>query len=102
MKAFKKLQQSSPELQRLQQNVETALEPVLGCPLLDGVLLEAQALTTGQANIIEHKLARPPRGVLVVKQNADARIWQNSSQALPTKAIDVRCSANVTVSLWVF
>lgn len=101
LKAFKKTGVSAPDVARFQENVDNALKPVLSSVLLDGVLLEGVELIAGQANVIEHKLEREPRGYIIVKRSANSQVWDEVS-ALKNSTLVLQCSANVTISLWVF
>lgn len=90
------------EVQSLHDEMEQVFRDVGGIRILQGRLLEDVALTTGQANFVNHRLGRTAN-YIVVRKSADARIWdQQSANNLQSKTLDLRCSANVTVSLWVF
>jgi len=101
MRNFKRLHANHPEVAALEANVRDTLEPLLRRELLDGRLIEDAALTTGTGNDLLHKLGRVPKGWIVVKQNAQADVWENAN-ATPAKVLTLQTSANVTVSLWVF
>ena len=94
---FKKVYQGTQESQRLQDNIESALAPILRNPLLDGILLQAN-LVSGN-NAIEHKLNRKIRGYIIVKKSANANIYDSSDDE---QFLNLNSSAAVTVSLWVF
>lgn len=99
---FQKLYTGDSDLDRVQAEVAKALDN-LQLDILEGELLESVALVTGQANEVAHKLGRKLTGWQVVRQRADARIWdQQDDNNRPELTVDLRSSANVTVDLWVF
>lgn len=101
MKALKKVSTQTADLNKVQENVEQALSPIIACPLVAGLLLKNISLLTGQDNIVPHKLARRPQGWFVVSPKQDARVWQVTAD-LPASNLNLRSSANVTLDLWVF
>lgn len=103
LKPLKFVAFDEPKLERFQQNVDEALRPLIQANILDGRLLRSVSLITGQANLVEHKLGRAPQGWLVIRSRAQATVWDlQDSNELPSKTLDLRCSANVTVDLWIF
>lgn len=64
------------------------------------------ALSTGFKNLIPHGLGRALTGRLVTRQDADARVWDDDVDegdvADPQRYLALRCSADVTVRLWVW
>lgn len=103
VKDLKQIRGSDAELSRLQGNLDTWAESVKKAGLNDGVLLTAVSLSTGGTNAIEHKLGRAPRGYIVVRQRANASIWDSQdTNIFKTKSLALECSANVIVDLWVF
>jgi len=100
MRLYSSIQTPNWELQKIQDNVSACLNPIAKNPLLDGVLIEGVPLTTGVDNNISHLLDRKPRMWLVVKKDADSNVWEETSPA-PGRILNLRCSANCNVSLWV-
>jgi hypothetical protein len=88
----------SEEMNRLQSNLDSALSPVLGSLIVDGIQLSGLDLST-TATKINHKLGRLPQGWIVVDKNADARVW---STAKTKSTLTLTASATCTVSLWVY
>lgn len=78
-------------------------EEIQAKQIIDGLLLQTVALTTGVVNNIPHKLGRNAIGYMIVNRSADCRIWDdqltNTEKELYLK---LRTSANVTVDIWVF
>lgn len=98
---FRRVNTKLNDLKLLQDSLDAALRPIIDKLILDGRLIEDIELTTGQANLIDHRLGRSIRGYVVVKRDADARVW-DSVPDRPATQIDLRSSANVTISIWVF
>lgn len=71
--------------------------------LIDGKLVSDVELTTGQDNDVAHALGRKPQGYIVVNRNADSVVFTSSTlNRNPKNSLILNCSANVTISLWVF
>lgn len=78
------------------------LNPVIACPIINGLLLEDISLETG-ANVINHKLGRKLIGWIIVRQNADASIYDMQEfNQMPQLTLNLTSSADCNVSLWVF
>lgn len=99
MKKFKKLVSEQADSNQIQANVEEAFNQINTKAIVDGVLLKDIILTTGIINKISHKLGRKPLGYIIVRRNANSTIYDNS---VDNKTINLNCTANVTVSIWVF
>lgn len=103
IKAFKRLKQVSGETDKLQDNLRQFFVPIENCSLVDGVLLRNISLTTGQVNAVKHKLGRELIGYIVTLKNANSEIWDSQSEnKLKSTTLNLQCSADVTVDLWVF
>lgn len=100
---LKKVGVESAELQKVQQNVENALDPIIKKVIVDGVHLIKVCLEPGVSNEVKHGLGRAPLGWIVVRKRADARIWDvHDHNRNPSKTLSIACSHAVTVDLWVF
>lgn len=103
MKSLKKINGSTNELSRLQSNLENWAVSIQKSGLNDGVLLQNISLTTGATSSIEHKLGRAPVGWIIVRQRANAQVWDSQdANIFKTKSLALECSADVTIDLWVF
>ena len=87
----------------MQSNVDSALRRLVQLvPILDGRLVSDVTLTTSTTRV-EHGLGRRPSGWIVVGKSADARVWDlQSSNNLQDRYLDLRASATVVTSLWIF
>lgn len=101
MQSFKKVRGLEDSAAKFQENVAASLDTLNSLPILDGVLLQNVFLTSGQANEISHRLGRAYRGFIVVDSTADSRFW-TATTTFKARIIDLRCSANTTVNLWIF
>lgn len=90
-------------LQAMQTTWATALDPVISNPIVNGLLLQEQSLTTG-ANIINHKLGRKLVGWYVTRmRGVAASIYdtQDNNQT-PQLTLNLNASTPVVCDLWVF
>jgi hypothetical protein len=99
--AFKRFATDNSEIEKLQSNVEAALAPILRSAIANGTLITGVSLSTGKVNQVEHGLTRAYNGYIIVDQNTNANVWTANSD-LPQRFINLNCSANVRVSIWVF
>ena len=97
IRAFRKIGSETAELNKVQDNVELALGPLLKSPIIDGVLISVQ-LEAG-VNTVNHTLGRLPIGWLLVSPEANAQVWQ---LAKSKTLLTLQASAPITTSLWVF
>lgn len=102
IRSFKKTSFEDQETSKLQTNLEIFFKQLETIALLDGVLLRDVELTSGSATKVQHKLARKPIGWMLAGQDANANIWEDTSNTTPNSTIDLNCSANVTVNIWIF
>ncbi len=96
-------QQRVYDLIQVQSLIQDILDEIADKPHLDSFLLEEVDLESGTVNLVEHGLNRIIRGFKVVKQNANANIWEDEAdESNRLKLLPLRSSAAVTVSLEVF
>lgn len=100
VRPFKEITTKDERLDRVQANVTTFADSVLGINILDGRLIEDVVLGTTEVDV-EHKLGRDLRGWLIVDKNAQQDIWK-SSTTLTKRFLSLTAAGTVTVSLWVF
>lgn len=89
------------EKTELTEKINEWTSQIINIPILDGVLLENIPLTVNSRQV-QHKLGRRIRGWIIIKQNADAVIYDDSANYDNKTFIKLKATANVTVSLWVF
>lgn len=87
-------------LNRLQDNLIQAIEPLTKVPINGGILLSNVALSIG-SNTVQHGLDRLPLGMIVVGNSAGS-VLSYIASAANNKTIPVTASAATTASFWVF
>lgn len=90
------------DLAKVQRDLVRVLQPVFNTPTLGGNLLTEQALAVGP-NSINHGLGRNLNGWQIVRQRAQASIWdsQDSNQT-PNLTLALNSSAAVVCDIYVF
>lgn len=100
---FKKTGAKDKELQKVQQNIENAIAPIIRKEIVDGVLLKNVCLDPGVSNEVKHGLGRIPLGWIIVRKRADSRIWDiQDFNANPSKTLSLAVSHSVKVDIWIF
>ena len=102
LKALKTIQPKEYELDTVQRNVKEFAGQLEKNVVLDGILLENISLLSASSNTVNHKLGRKIKGWIVTKIQANANVWENSTQPLPSSTLILDVSADCTVSLYVF
>lgn len=100
MRFFKKIQLSDALLSMFQDNVEDAVDQITRTPIIGGVLVENVSLVAGVDNAVAHKLGVRPTMLMISRKFDNADVWEVSGTAT-ANLLTLRCSANVTVNLWV-
>ena len=102
-KKFKKIEIEDQILSRVQDNIEQAIGALPSTEILQGRLVKSVSLLSASTVKVAHKLGRPVIGWIVVRQRGNAAIWDvQDSNPSPSLTLDLNCSSNVTVDLWVF
>jgi hypothetical protein len=96
-RSFKQINTPDRTLQLIQANIENAISGAINSPLLNGVLLEAVALSSGTTGV-EHKLARVPKGYIILDKNNSASIYTASKDS---NFLNLTSSVACTVTLWI-
>jgi len=91
------------DLDRLYQNVARFARQFTDKPLIDGIILKDLSLLSASDNSINHKLGREIQGWVIINKTAQSDIWAvPTKQTRTSKTLVLNCSADVTVSLYVF
>lgn len=97
LKPFNRRTSSSDELNRIQSDLESAINPISKKEILDGVLVTSTVGTS--ATSVAHGLQRTPRGWFVVSGQNNIDV----SSAADDKFLYVIASgSSETVTFWVF
>lgn len=101
-RAFADQQTQDRNINFAQQGLAQALRPLLSNPITNGSILESVDLINGDTTI-DHKLNRELQGWLVVRQRADADIYdKQDSNSRKDVTLVLTSSAAVTVDIYVF
>jgi len=106
MSSFRRIFTDDQNLQLIQDNIVTALTPVLNGTLSQTSFVQEISLGTGADNLVEHGLPQVPRGFLVASLSANSTIWTQFNATLNGNAnsrfMNLRCSANCIASFIFF
>lgn len=100
LQSLKRLFFDDNVMARFQDNITDYTEQFSQIKFLKGNLIEDVTIATSATNI-EHKLGVKPMGYLIVKQNANATIY-NIESSTDDKFLSLQASASVKISIWVF
>lgn len=110
MAFFDPLRTGDPSIDRIQTNIASAFAKILAkisaSDVFGGTLVKGISLTTGQDNIVSHGLGRIPKIWILSGLDSNATVWSPVTAVLNgassnATSLNLRCSANCTVSLWV-
>jgi hypothetical protein len=94
-----RVQTDDRNINQLQQNIQTAVNPVLANPIVNGILLKDISLTSGN-NTVDTKLGRQMQGyIITAMKSAYANVYQVSSTDIQ---MVLNSSGATTVDLYVF
>lgn len=100
---FKKVGSDNNDLQKVQNNVEAAVNPIISKEIVDGNLIKNVQLRALEVIYVKHGLGRPPLGWIVVRKRGDVRIWDvQDSNDKPKSTLALTCSHDIVVDLWIF
>jgi hypothetical protein len=102
IKALKTIQAKDYVVDTIQRNVKDFSRQLELNPLLAGIMVKDVALSASSSNTVNHKLGRALIGWIIVRNNANANVWENATQALPARNITLETSADCTVSIYIF
>jgi len=103
IKNFKKLDTVNSDLNKVQDNIQTFVEPLVINPTLDGNLVKNICLLPLVSNEVTHGLGRIPLGWMVVRKRKDSRIWDlQDTNSTPSKTLSIACSHECQIDIWVF
>ena len=102
MRTPSRLTTEDATLNRVQDNILGALADIQGALILDGVLTDAVTLSASYQDI-PHRLARLPRGWILVSPAGAGAVEEDSTQTTPRASyLRVRSSGAMTCRFWVF
>jgi hypothetical protein len=96
------VQTTDRNINQLQTNIISALQPLLLGGILDGTVLTNVSLVSG-SNAVPHGLNRKLQGWIIVRQRAAATVYDTQdNNPNPTSTLLLTSSAGVVVDLYVF
>lgn len=100
VKPFRPINVKDPDLMRVQDSVKETFSSIVRSPLLNGNIVQAN-LTTSSVEV-SHGLNRNIVGWFIIRQNAQAAVWEPAASETPNKTVRLQASASVTVSIYFF
>ena len=92
VKPFRTINTKDADLMRVQDSVRDTFSSLVRVPLLDGNIVEA-SLTTS-ATEVSHGLNRNIVGWFIIRQDAQASVWEPSQSETPSKTVRLQSSAS--------
>jgi len=88
----------------IQRNVQIIFDEIADKQHLDSFILKDVELTAGEANYIDHLLGRKIYSWMPGKKNANAVVWEDTTDTVANSSINIAlwCSADVTLDIIVF
>jgi hypothetical protein len=103
MRVFRKIFTDDPLQQRLQDSIAQSFSQFEKLPQLDSVIVKDITLSAAVDNNVEHKLGREIVGWQVIRQNANAVVYESSTiNTTPSSFVILRTSATCKVSILFF
>ena len=99
--SFVRMQTESRELNQVQSNLATVLNPIIDNPLMAGAIYENVALASGD-NTIYPKLGRNVQGWFIVSISAAATIYDKQRTSTDLTKLVLNSSAAVTANIYIF
>lgn len=100
--SFRRINVKDKDLRLVQDSVDKVFNVLLEKDILDGRLIKNIGLSSTPVSI-DHKLGREVSGWILVRNSADARVWDDqASNTLPSTSLILVASAITVVSIWVF
>lgn len=97
-----KVQTDDRNINQLQQNLSTALTPVLQNPIVNGIILKDVTLASGD-NTINTGLGRKLQGWFLTRVNASTSVFdKQSTNTMPELTLILNSSAGALVDVYVF
>lgn len=97
--SFARVQTESRELNQVQSNIASVVNPLLSNPYLNGNILEGVSLISG-TTVIAHDLGRVQQGWTIIDVDGAAAIYR--SAAFNASVLSLVSDAAVTVNIYVF
>ena len=100
VKPFRTINSKDKDLMSLQDSVKDTLASIIRSPLLSENIVTVDLVTAPKD--ISHGLNRNIQGWFIIRQNAQAAVWEPSVSTTPSKTVVLEASAAVTVTIYFF
>lgn len=91
----------SPEVEKVQRNIEPLARQINALPFADGAHLTKQTIS-GSTEIL-HGLDRPLVGWMILRKRGNAVVYdEQDGNNSPGRSLKLNSSADVEIDLWVF
>ena len=103
LKAIARVQTENREVNQLQSNIISSLQPLLTNPITAGRVITNVTLSAGSVTTINHGLNRTLTGWFVIRKRATADIYdKQDDNSNPAQTLLLYSSAEVKIDLYVF
>lgn len=103
MLKFTKLQTSDRLIDQIQTNLGNVINPIASNLLVQGHFINNVILIAGITNIIPTGLNQNLNGWMITRLRGNSIIWdEQDTNPTPNQNLQLICSANVTVDLYIF
>lgn len=99
---FKTFRIDDQQASRFQDNVSDFTSQLENKLQLDSVIIKDVVLTTGQDNLIAHKLGREYQGWQLIDKDANSDVWRTPGATNKDLFLTLQSTANCTISILVF
>ncbi len=100
VKPYRPINVKDPDLMRVQDSVKETFSALVRSPILNSNTVVANLVTSPVE--VSHGLNRNIQGWFIIRQNAQATIWEPSESDTPNKTVRLEASAAVTVTIYFF
>ena len=95
-------QTSDRQVNQFQQSLSAALQPITSNPIASCIIITKVSLVAG-ANTIPIGLPQPLQGWFIIRQRAQADIWDSQdTNTTPSQTLILNASAPVVVDIGIF
>lgn len=101
IKAFKRVNTTNPEINRLQESVNNVFKQILDQQILSSNIITNIRLTSSSTTSIDTKLSEPIKGWIIIRKDTNSSIWENRGLT-NNRTLALECDADVIIDLLVF
>ena len=98
---FTTIKTSDPILDRVQDNIKVAFDPIVRHPLMEGVHKKGVAVGTASVEV-NHGLGRKPQGFIVTLQDGSGVTYKSGETLFPEITIEITSTVNMNCDIFFF